>query len=126
VNFKICACAVNFLPGYFVWVVMLISLVSMLVCSILILLLCHVAFRLDIVDRPGGRKQHEHPMPTMGSMAGKTTLITILGVATIVHVAGEDGLLPLTLVMPVLLLAVSFYWLRNYMQSRHHKYGIPI
>lgn len=41
----------------------------MLVCAILILLLRKLAHRLDIVDHPGGRKQHEHPTPTVGGLA---------------------------------------------------------
>ena len=48
---------------------MQVFIFSMLVCAILILFLRRVAFRLDIVDRPGGRKQHEHPTPTVGGVA---------------------------------------------------------
>jgi undecaprenyl-phosphate alpha-N-acetylglucosaminyl 1-phosphatetransferase len=48
---------------------MQVFFVSMLVCAILILLLRKVACRFDIVDRPGGRKQHEHPTPTVGGLA---------------------------------------------------------
>ncbi len=48
---------------------MQVFFVSMLVCAILILLLRKVAYRFDIVDRPGGRKQHEHPTPTVGGLA---------------------------------------------------------
>ena len=46
-----------------------IFIISMLVCAILILLLRSVAHRMDILDRPGGRKQHKHPTPTVGGLA---------------------------------------------------------
>jgi len=48
---------------------MQIFIVSMLVCSILIVLLRKVAYRLGIVDLPGGRKQHKQPTPTVGGLA---------------------------------------------------------
>lgn len=48
---------------------MQVFIVSMLVCSILIVLLRKVAYRWGFVDRPGGRKQHEYPTPTVGGLA---------------------------------------------------------
>ncbi len=48
---------------------MQIFIISMLVCTIMILLLCKVAHRLDLMDCPGGRKQHECPTPTVGGLA---------------------------------------------------------
>ena len=48
---------------------MQIFIVSMLVCAILIVLLRSVAHRWGIVDRPGGRKNHEQPTPTVGGLA---------------------------------------------------------
>jgi UDP-N-acetylmuramyl pentapeptide phosphotransferase/UDP-N-acetylglucosamine-1-phosphate transferase len=112
--------------GYFVWVVMQKFLEAMLVCSILILLFRRVAFRLDIADRPGNRRQHGRLMRTMDGVAGKTTLITILGVATIIPDAGEDGLLPLTLALPGLMRTDSFDWLCSYTWFRRHSYSGPI
>jgi UDP-GlcNAc:undecaprenyl-phosphate/decaprenyl-phosphate GlcNAc-1-phosphate transferase len=44
-------------------------IVSLLGCAALILILRGLAHRLDIVDHPGGRKQHEHPTPTVGGLA---------------------------------------------------------
>ncbi len=48
---------------------MQVFIISMLVCAILILLLRNAAHRWGIVDRPGGRKQHEQPTPTVGGLA---------------------------------------------------------
>jgi undecaprenyl-phosphate alpha-N-acetylglucosaminyl 1-phosphatetransferase len=48
---------------------MQVFIVSMLFCSILILLLRKVAYRLDFVDHPGGRKQHRNATPTVGGLA---------------------------------------------------------
>lgn len=48
---------------------MQIFIISMLVCTIMILLLCKLAHRLDLMDCPGGRKQHECPTPTVGGLA---------------------------------------------------------
>jgi UDP-GlcNAc:undecaprenyl-phosphate/decaprenyl-phosphate GlcNAc-1-phosphate transferase len=57
---------------------MKIFIVSMLACAILILLLRSVAHRWGIVDRPGGRKQHEHPTPTVGGLAMFVAVLTAL------------------------------------------------
>lgn len=57
---------------------MRIFFVSMLVCVILILILRRLAFRLDILDRPGGRKQHEYPTPTVGGVAMLISVMTAL------------------------------------------------
>jgi len=43
--------------------------VSLIVCASMILLLRKWASHLDIMDRPGGRKQHDHPTPTVGGLA---------------------------------------------------------
>ncbi len=51
------------------------------------------------------------------SMLGCSILILHLPRVALIHVAGEDE--PLTLTMPLLLRAVSLYWLRDYMLSRH-------
>lgn len=48
---------------------MQIFFVSLAGCAVLILLMRRLAYRFDIVDCPGGRKQHEHPTPTVGGLA---------------------------------------------------------
>lgn len=48
---------------------MRIFIISLLSCAGLVLLLRGVAHRFGIVDCPGGRKQHEHPTPTVGGLA---------------------------------------------------------
>jgi len=48
---------------------MQVIIVSLICCTVLILLLRGVAHRLGIVDHPGGRKQHVHPTPTVGGVA---------------------------------------------------------
>jgi UDP-GlcNAc:undecaprenyl-phosphate GlcNAc-1-phosphate transferase len=64
---------------------MQVFIVSMLVCAILILLLRRVAFRFDIVDRPGGRKQHEYPTPTVGGVAMFVSVLAALLVDHSLH-----------------------------------------
>ena len=44
-------------------------IVSLLISTILILLLRKWAYHYNIVDLPGGRKQHELPTPTVGGLA---------------------------------------------------------
>jgi UDP-GlcNAc:undecaprenyl-phosphate/decaprenyl-phosphate GlcNAc-1-phosphate transferase len=58
---------------------------SILACSILILLLRGIAFRLDIVDRPGGRKNHEHPTPTVGGVAMFIAVVATLILSNSLH-----------------------------------------
>jgi undecaprenyl-phosphate alpha-N-acetylglucosaminyl 1-phosphatetransferase len=64
---------------------MQVFIVSMLVCAILILLLRRVAHRLDIVDRPGGRKHHEHPTPTVGGLAMFIAVLAALFIGDAMH-----------------------------------------
>lgn len=64
---------------------MQVFIVSMLVCAILILLLRSVAHRLDIVDLPGGRKQHEHPTPTVGGLAMFVAVLAALLAGDALH-----------------------------------------
>ncbi|MBI5431128.1 MAG: undecaprenyl/decaprenyl-phosphate alpha-N-acetylglucosaminyl 1-phosphate transferase [Nitrosomonadales bacterium] len=64
---------------------MQVFIVSMLVCATLIVLLRSVAHRLDIVDRPGGRKQHEHPTPTVGGLAMFTAVLVALLIGDALH-----------------------------------------
>src|ERR1035437_10172628 len=64
---------------------MQVFIVSMLVCAILILLLRRVAHRLDIVDRPGGRKHHEHPTPTAGGLAIFIAVLAALFIGDAMH-----------------------------------------
>jgi undecaprenyl-phosphate alpha-N-acetylglucosaminyl 1-phosphatetransferase len=64
---------------------MQVFIVSMLVCAILILLLRRVAHRLDIVDRPGGRKHHEHPTPTVGGLAMFIAVLAALFIGEALH-----------------------------------------
>ena len=64
---------------------MQVFIVSMLVCAILILLLRKVAHRLDIVDRPGGRKQHEHPTPMVGGLAMFIAVLAALFIGDALH-----------------------------------------
>lgn len=48
---------------------MQVFIVSLISCTVLILLLRGAAHRLGIVDHPGGRKQHTQPTPTVGGLA---------------------------------------------------------
>lgn len=64
---------------------MQVFIVSMLVCAILILLLRKVAHRLDIMDRPGGRKRHEHPTPMVGGLAMFIAVLTALLIGNALH-----------------------------------------
>src|SRR5450759_2509872 len=64
---------------------MQVFIVSMLVCAILILLLRKAAHRLDIVDRPGGRKQHEHPTPMVGGLAMFIAVLAALFIGDALH-----------------------------------------
>ncbi len=64
---------------------MQVFIVSMLVCAILILLLRSVAQRLDIVDRPGGRKQHGYSTPTVGGLAMFIAVLAALFIGDAVH-----------------------------------------
>ena len=64
---------------------MQVFIISMLVCAILILLLRKVAHRLDIVDRPGGRKQHEHPTPMVGGLAMFIAVLAALFIGDALH-----------------------------------------
>ena len=45
------------------------SMTALLLCMALIPLLRIVAERLQIIDQPGGRKVHEHPVPRIGGIA---------------------------------------------------------
>lgn len=45
------------------------SMTALLVCMALIPLLRLMAARLQIMDQPGGRKVHEHPVPRIGGIA---------------------------------------------------------
>jgi undecaprenyl-phosphate alpha-N-acetylglucosaminyl 1-phosphatetransferase len=64
---------------------MQVFIVSVLVCAILILLLRKVAHRLDIVDRPGGRKRHEHPTPMVGGLAMFIAVLAALFIGDALH-----------------------------------------
>src|SRR5450759_428348 len=64
---------------------MQVFIVSMLVCAILILLLRKVAHRLDIMDRPSGRKRHEHPTPMVGGLAMFIAVLTALLFGNALH-----------------------------------------
>ncbi|OGT01360.1 MAG: hypothetical protein A2143_08760 [Gallionellales bacterium RBG_16_57_15] len=64
---------------------MQVFIFSMLVCAILIVLLRSVARRMDIVDRPGGRKQHAHPTPTIGGLAMFIAILTALLTGDALH-----------------------------------------
>jgi len=57
---------------------MQVLIVSLLVSAILIVLLRYMAHQLDILDHPGGRKQHEHPTPTVGGLAMFIAVISSL------------------------------------------------
>lgn len=70
---------------------MQVFIISMLVCAILIVLLRNVAHRWGIVDRPGGRKQHEYPTPTVGGLAMFFAVLTALSVDNSLH--GNIGIL---------------------------------
>jgi UDP-GlcNAc:undecaprenyl-phosphate GlcNAc-1-phosphate transferase len=70
---------------------MQVFIISMLVCSILIVLLRKVAYRLDFVDRPGGRKQHEQPTPTVGGLAMFAAVLVALLASNSLH--GDVGIL---------------------------------
>ena len=60
-------------------------IMSVLVCAILILLLRKLAHRLDFVDHPGGRKQHEHPTPTVGGLAMFVAVLVALIAGDALH-----------------------------------------
>lgn len=64
---------------------MQVFIVSMLVCSILIVLLRKVAYRLDFVDHPGGRKQHGQPTPTVGGLAMFVAVLAALLIGDALH-----------------------------------------
>jgi len=64
---------------------MQVFIVSMLVCSILIVLLRKAAYRLDFVDFPGGRKQHVNPTPTVGGLAMFVAVLVALLVGDALH-----------------------------------------
>ena len=64
---------------------MQVFIVSVLVCAILILLLRKVAHRLDIIDRPGGRKRHEHPTPMVGGLAMFIAVLAALFIGDALH-----------------------------------------
>jgi len=64
---------------------MQIFIVSMLVCAIMILLLRKLAHDFNIVDHPGGRKQHADPTPTVGGLAMFAAVLTALVVSDGVH-----------------------------------------
>jgi undecaprenyl-phosphate alpha-N-acetylglucosaminyl 1-phosphatetransferase len=64
---------------------MQVFIISMLVCAILILLLRKVAHRLDIIDRPGGRKRHEHPTPMVGGLAMFIAVLAALFIGDALH-----------------------------------------
>ena len=57
---------------------MQVLLISMFVCTVMILLLRKIAHEFNIIDRPGGRKQHEHPTPTVGGLAMFVAVLTAL------------------------------------------------
>ncbi len=42
---------------------------ALIACAALVLLLRSMAHHVGVVDHPGGRKQHEHPTPTVGGVA---------------------------------------------------------
>jgi len=64
---------------------MQVFIVSMLVCAILIVLLRKVAYRLDLLDRPSGRKQHESPTPMVGGLAMFAAVLVALLVDHTIH-----------------------------------------
>ena len=64
---------------------MLIFIISMLVCAALIFMLRSAARRMDIVDRPGGRKQHEQPTPTIGGLAMFVAILIAMIAADVLH-----------------------------------------
>ena len=48
---------------------MLFFITALVTCAALVLALRSVAHHIGVVDHPGGRKQHEHPTPTVGGVA---------------------------------------------------------
>jgi len=64
---------------------MQVFFVSMLVCSVLILLLRNLAHQWGIVDRPGGRKNHQHPTPTVGGLAMFAAVLVALLISDALH-----------------------------------------
>ena len=64
---------------------MQVFIIAMLVCCALILLLRKLAHRLDFVDLPGGRKQHEQPTPTVGGLAMYVAVMIALVVNNSLH-----------------------------------------
>ena len=64
---------------------MQIFIIATLVCAIMILLLRKLAYEFNVVDHPGGRKQHEHPTPTVGGLAMFAAVLTALVASDEVH-----------------------------------------
>jgi len=60
-------------------------IVSMLACTILILFLRRFAHQLNIVDYPGGRKQHEYATPTVGGLAMFLAVLIALAIGDALH-----------------------------------------
>jgi len=60
-------------------------IVSILVCMILILLLRKFAHQLNVIDYPGGRKQHEYATPTVGGLAMFLAVLISLATGDALH-----------------------------------------
>jgi UDP-GlcNAc:undecaprenyl-phosphate GlcNAc-1-phosphate transferase len=60
---------------------LLVFIISLFTCSVSVVVLHRFAHRFGIVDKPGGRKQHAHPTPTVGGVAmfGAVLLALFLG-----------------------------------------------
>jgi UDP-GlcNAc:undecaprenyl-phosphate GlcNAc-1-phosphate transferase len=67
------------------WGFMQEFIVSMLVCSILIVLTRDVASRYGFVDIPSGRKQHVGPTPTVGGLAMFIAVLAALLASDLLH-----------------------------------------
>ncbi len=57
---------------------MQIFFISLLICLASVYLLHGIACRFNLVDHPGGRKQHSHPTPTLGGVAMFVAVILTL------------------------------------------------
>ena len=87
----------------------LVFTAALVAASILTPFIGRTAFRVDILDRPGGRKLHASAVPRLGGVAVALGLAVALGVSVVAdaHVAGADP--PLTGLLPLIAGAVLVF-----------------
>lgn len=70
--------------------VVIIAGVSVVLSAGLLPVLSRLAHRFNLVDRPGGRKQHEHPVPMAGGLAIALAVLIALAASSFVWPASDD------------------------------------